>query len=333
MLIGKCTAKLVRRREAAEATTENQDLCQGADYVKSEGPEPDTRVVRRPFPYRRRAPILATPIIIVVALFLLRSGYRAAFAGRDPASRAVKAQIEASKRQDCAKVFDLYTARTQQLMMHGPLPRVPMTREFAVRSYCSYATEGDLGDYLPDKIRRIQGDDHRAIVGATYKYDRFFGFFGEGKSEARVIVLKEGNAWRIDHTEEIDPNSRTNLDRKAMSNLHQLYTAERQLFMRTGTFSTEFARIQEELPGFPFPPIQIGVAARNSPAGTLYVQPGSRKNLICISTKSGTGTLAMIKEYESKSRSMTYRYGSTIPRKCDSEPLARPYHGVSSGIE
>lgn len=288
----------------------------------------------RRYPSTRATSIFATPILIVVAFFFMRSGYRAAFAGNDPASRTVKAQIEASKRADCAKVFDLYSARTKQLMLQGHLPRAPMTQEMAVRSYCSYATEADLGDYLPDKIRRIEGNDHRAIVAATYKYDRFFGFFGEGKQEGRFVVLKEAKLWKIDQTESIDPNSRTNLNTKAMFLLQQLYTAERQLFMTSGGFSSEFVRIQEQLPGFTFPPIRAGIANRSSPAGTLYIQPGPRRDLVCISTKSGTGTLVMIKEDEGNpKRTISYEYGTTIPRRCDSEALARPYHGASSGIQ
>lgn len=279
--------------------------------------------------------IFGTPIVILMGFFLLRAGYRVTLAGNDPASKAVEAQIEASKSGDCNSVFAIYSARTQQLMLNGTglYQRGKLPREMTVKSVCSYAEEGDLDDYLPNKVRRIEGNDRKAVVGAKYKYDRFFGFFGEGETEGRFVVVHEGRLWKIDHTESVDPNSRTNLNRRAMSLLQQLYTAERYLFAGTGSFSSRAPLIQQQLPGYKFPSIHVGIADQKAMVGHLFVQLGSRPNLACLSTKSGTGILVMIKVQEGTNpRAVSYQYGKTIPPRCDSEALARRYHGSSSGI-
>lgn len=284
--------------------------------------------------FRLGALILATPIFIVLASFLVRSGYRAAFAGNDPASKAVRAQIEASKNGDCAKVFSLYSARTQQLMRQGGrFPRPNVTEEEAVKTYCNYAEQGELPDYLHSKVRLIEGSDRNAVVAAAYKYDRFFGFFGEGEDETEFVVLSDKSVWKIDHSESLDPQSPTNLNVNAMALVHQLYVAESQLLRTENQFSQVSVKIQEQLPGYDFPPIHAGIAHSQSPVGHLFVQLGSRTNLACLSTKSATGTLVMIKVDRSTSTSaLSFQYGKSIPTKCDSQALARPYHGVSSEI-
>lgn len=282
----------------------------------------------------RLALLFATPILLVIAYLFLRLGYRAMFAGSDPASKAVSAQIEAAKREDCARVFSLYSARTRQLMKQGGrLPRPNISKEETIKTYCNYAEEGDLPDYLPSKVRLLNRTDGEAIVAATYKYDRFFGSFGEGEREVEFVVVAESGIWKIDHSESLDPQSPTNLDEAAMSLLNQLFTAERYLMQSSNQFSKDSARIQEQLPGYRFPPIESGIAHSGSSVGHLFVELGSRRNLVCLSTKSGSGILVMIKVNQGKSASApSYQYGKSIPTNCDSRTLARPYHGASSEI-
>lgn len=296
---------------------------------------PISGLMRQPLRHSRLGGlILATPILIVVTYFLLRSGYRAAFAGNDAASKTVSAQIEASKRENCAKVFSFYSARTQQLMRQGgPFPRPKVTEEEAIKTYCHFAEQGELPDYLPSKVRLIKGSDQEAVVAAAYKYDRFFGFFGEGESETEFVVLSENGVWKIDHSESLDPQSATNLNENAMALLLQLYTAERDLIRASNQFSQNFALIQQQLPGYRFPPIHAGIAHSQSVVGHLFVQLGARTNLVCLSTRSETGTLVMIKiDQSTKGTASTYQYGKSIPTKCDSQALARPYYGSSSEI-
>ena len=82
------------------------------------------------------------------------------------------------------------------------------------------------------------------------------------------------------------------------------------------------------MPGFQFPDIRSGVADSGAPANIPYVGFGVSE--CCISLRSPSCTLVMVKLPLAKSQA-TYQYGR-IPSVCDDQPLSRPYHGSTSGI-
>jgi hypothetical protein len=246
--------------------------------------------------------------------------------GRDPASRAVASHIAAARRGDCDTVWNGYTERTRQVAVQTSRVPGPQADALARRSLCQYATDGDLGSYLPETVRLEEGSASRAVVGAKYTYDRFFGFFGTGKSRGHFLVLKEAGAWRIDVTESIDPNSPTNLDEAAMHRLHQAVTAQRDVHRANGTYTLDQAVIRDQLPGYEFGPIEPGVVSGVSTPGTTFV--ATTGDTVCLSTRSETSTRIMIKLGSPRN---TWQWGD-IPAVCDTTPLGRTYTGTSSRI-
>jgi len=169
-----------------------------------------------------------------------------------------------------------------------------------------------------------------ALVSASYTYDRFFGFFGRGRSRYTYVLSFEDGTWRVDLTEALDPESRPNQDRRAMFLVQQVYSALRSHARSSGRLTDNAAVIRAQMPGFQFPEIRSGVADPAAPPDTPYVALGPAGACICISLRSASGTLVMVKLPPEGSQA-TYQYGR-IPSACDDEPLARSYYGSTSGI-
>jgi hypothetical protein len=110
--------------------------------------------------------------------------------------------------------------------------------------------------------------------------------------------------------------------------VQQVYTALHDHVRSTGKFTDSAEAIQAELPGYKFPEIRQGLADANAPPDIPHVALASGH--ACITIKSASGTLVMVKESEAPTQS-TYQYGE-IPSVCDDQPLVRPYHGATSGI-
>ena len=112
--------------------------------------------------------------------------------------------------------------------------------------------------------------------------------------------------------------------------VQQVYSALRSHARSSGRLTDNAAVIRAQMPGFQFPEIRSGVADPAAPPDTPYVALGPAGACICISLRSASGTLVMVKLPPEGSQA-TYQYGR-IPSACDDEPLARSYYGSTSGI-
>ncbi len=277
--------------------------------------------------------ILVTLIILWTAFRFIGGGIGNFVRGEDPASRMLAGQIEAARAHNCSAVWGAYSSRTRELMMNRSIGNGgrALSQPDAANLYCNYApTTAKLDAFLPESVALRSGGQQTAIVTAVYTYDRFFGFFGRGRSRAPFQMVLEEGSWRVDATQELDPDSAKNKDTRAMFLLHQAFTAERDTFVEVGFFTADAETIREQLPGFEFPAIVQGVASEASNADVIYVATSGDK-VVCISIRSSTGTLVMVKDDERTERKMSYQWGS-IPNVCDKQPLKRPYYGASSGI-
>ena len=282
---------------------------------------------RRP---RKRLPAGYAPAIIVAVtlfaggwLLIRRSEAKA------PTSLVLEGYIAAGRDGDCARAWSHLSSRTHVLMRS--IRETPMSEEDAIKQFCSYSPgTSDLEMFVRGSARteRVQGT--RATAVAKYKYDRFFGFFGEGTATQRFDLVSEKGSWKIDYSDELDPDSTINMDEEAMHLVHQGWLAERSFFKENDFMTTQPAHIQGQLPGYPFGPIVVGVASPSSRRGTLYVAVPS-KEVVCVSTRSGSGTIVVLKMIEGPQKGSTFQYGS-VPRSCDKRPLARSYPGYSARI-
>ena len=242
---------------------------------------------------------------------------------RAPA-KALRDYIDAARRRDCAAVVAALSKRSVELA-HATVAG----RSDIERSFCDYTpATAKLHEFETNRIRVQRVSGNTALVSASYTYDRFFGFFGRGRSRYTYTLTREDGAWRIDLTESLDPESRSNQNRRAMFLVQQVYTALHDHVRKTGAFTDSAEAIQAELPGYKFPEIRNGIADASAPPEIPHVALASAH--ACISINSASGTLVMVKESAAPTES-TYQYGQ-IPSVCDDQPLARPYHGSTSGI-
>ncbi|HEY6207205.1 MAG TPA: nuclear transport factor 2 family protein [Chthoniobacterales bacterium] len=243
---------------------------------------------------------------------------------RAPA-KALRDYIDAARRKDCAAVLASLSKRSLELARE----RTPAGRSFLERSFCEYTpATAKLQEFETNRIRIERVSGNTALVSASYTYDRFFGFFGRGRSRYTYTLAREDGIWRIDYTESLDPESRSNQNRRAMFLVQQVYTALHDHVRSTGKFTDNTEAIQAQLPGYKFPEIRPGIADANAPPDVPHVALAPAH--ACISIKSASGTLVMVKAAPAPPQS-TYQYGE-IPSVCDDQPLARPYHGSTSGI-
>lgn len=277
--------------------------------------------------------ILVTLLILGTAFRFIGSGIGNFIRGDDPASKTLAGQIEAARAHDCSAVWSAYSSRSRELMMNRSIANRghTLSQPDAAKLYCNHApATGKLDEFLPESVALRTGGPRTAIVTAVYTFDRFFGFFGRGRERVPFRMALEDGSWRVDATQELDPESSKNKDTRAMFLLHQAFTAERDAFLQLGFFTTDAATIRAQLPGFEFPAIVQGVASEASNAGVIYAATSGEK-VVCVSIRSATGTLVMVKDDERSGRKMSYQWGS-IPAVCDKQPLKRPYYGTSSGI-
>ena len=246
--------------------------------------------------------------------------------GTDPQSRALREYIEAARRGDCTLVIAALSRRSRELAEAAVKGRSTLDR-----SFCNYSpATASLSEFEIDRIRREDVSGSVAHVSASYTYDRFFGFYGRGRRRHTYTLVLEDGEWRIDLVEQLDQESRSNRNRRAMFLVQQAWTAIHDHRRETGALTDDPDALRAELPGFQFPDIRRGVADRTAPFETLFVT--TEPSVVCVSLHSATGTLVMVKIPGDGSRG-TYEYGAAIPAVCDQRPLSRPYYGASSAIE
>jgi hypothetical protein len=263
---------------------------------------------------------------VVAALWWFLADRPSPLSGLELPARALRDYIDAARRRDCASVVASLSARSRELAMAAVAGRSTLER-----SFCDYSpATAKLSDFETNRIRVERVSGTTALVSASYTYDRFFGFFGRGRSRYTYSLTLENGTWRVDLTESLDPESRSNQDRRAMFLVQQVYSALRSHVRSRGILTDNAAVIRAQMPGFQFPEIRSGVADSAALSETPYVALGPAGACICISLKSASGTLVMVKLPPEGSQS-TYQYGR-IPSACDDQPLARPYHGSASGI-
>ena len=270
------------------------------------------------------ASIGAAVVAVFFATWWLLTDGRSLFSGDAPQAQALRAYIDAAKRRDCESVLEALSARTREVARR-PLAGRPNLE----LGLCDYSpAPGRLSNFETDRIRVEDVSGPVARVSASYTYERLFGFFGRGRDRHVYTLVLEDGRWRIDLTEHLDQSSRSNSDQRAMYLMHQAWVAITDHRRATGTLTSDLDVIRNELPGFEFPPMQNGVASPSSPPETLFVATGP--SVACISLRSSTGTLVMIKIPATGTG--TYQYG-VIPTVCEDAPLPRPYHGTSSSIK
>src|SRR5207244_2943801 len=114
---------------------------------------------------------------------------------------------------------------------------------------------------------------------------------------------------------------------RAMFLVQQMWVAITSIARGRGELTVDPELIHGQMVGFTFPEFRSGIVDDASPADTPYLtrQPSA----VCVSIRSASGTLVLLKIPPIGTQS-TYQYGH-IPSTCDDRPLARPYHGSSSG--
>ena len=265
-------------------------------------------------------------IAVVAALWWFLADRPSPLSGWELPARALRDYIDAARRRDCAAVVAALSARSRELAV-----AVVMGRSTLERSFCDYSpATAKLPDFETNRIRVERVSGASALVSASYTYDRFFGFFGRGRSRYTYALSFENGAWHVDLTEALDPESRPNQDRRAMFLVQQVYSAVRSHARSSGILTDNAAVIRAQMPGFQFPEIRSGVADSAAPPDTPYVALEPAGACLCISLRSASGTLVMVKLPPEGSQA-TYQYGR-IPSACDDQPLARSYHGSTSGI-
>jgi hypothetical protein len=286
------------------------------------------RNARRSHGLAREASVALAAIVaaaLVLGWWYLGDG-PSLFSAGAPQSQALRDYIDAAKRRDCPAVVEALSRRTRELAE----ARVA-GRSTVEPSFCDYSpAPAGLSDFETDRIRVEDVSGPVAHVSATYTYERLFGLFGRGRDRHTYTLVLEDGRWRIELAEHLDPASRSNRDGRAMFLVHQTWVAVTDHRRATGELTSDPDVIRGELPGFEFPEIRAGVAGGSSPVDTPFVTTGA--SVACISLRSATGTLVMLKIPQGTSTG-TYEYGRAIPTGCDPQPLARPYHGTSSGIK
>jgi hypothetical protein len=276
-----------------------------------------------PFKVARAVRNVLLTIAMIALLWWYLADRPSPLSGWQAPAKALRNYIEAARRHDCAAVVAALSKRTRELAV------TIMPGRLLLDSLCEYTpAPAKLPEFETNRIRVEDASRTTALVSASFTYDRFFGFFGRGRSRYNYTLRLEDGAWRIDLTESLDPESRSNQNRRAMFLVQQVYTALHDHVRSTGALTDNAEAIQAELPGFKFPEIRGGVADASAPPDVPHVALAPAH--ACISIKSASGTLVMVKAALSPTES-TYQYGQ-IPVTCDDQPLARPYHGSTSGI-
>src|SRR6266487_6700452 len=236
--------------------------------------------------------------------------------GSGPPAKALRDYIDAARHGDCAAVVAALSTRSRELALASVAGRSTLER-----SFCEYTpATAKLPDFETNRIRVQRVSGTTALVSASYTYDRFFGFFGRGRTRYTYTLRLEEGSWRIDLTESLDPESRSNQDKRAMFLVQPVYSVLRSQARSSATLTDNAETIRAALPGFKFPEIRNGIADPTASPNVLYVTLGPTN--ACISLKSASGTLVMVK-LPSGSTQSTYQYGR-IPSVCDDQPLARP---------
>lgn len=262
-------------------------------------------------------------IALIALLWWFLEDRPSPLSGWQAPAKALRNYIEAARRGDCVAVVAALSKRSLELAR-----ATVVGRSTVEKSFCEYTpATAKLPDFETNRIRLERMSTTTALVSASYTYDRFFGFFGRGRSRYTYPLTLEDGAWRIDLTESIDPESRSNQNRRA-SLVQQVYTALRSHARSSGALTDSADAIQAQLPGFRFPEIRTGVADATAPPDVPHVSLAPAH--ACISIKSASGTLVMVKLPLEKAQS-TYQY-EQIPASCDDHPLARSYYGSTSGI-
>jgi hypothetical protein len=265
-------------------------------------------------------------IAVVAALWWFLADRPSPLSGWESPARVLHDYIDAARRRDCAAVVGALSARSRELAVAAVAGRSTLERTF-----CDYTpATAKLPDFETNRIRVERVSGATALVSASYTYDRFFGFFGRGRSRYTYTLSFEDGTWRVDLTESLDPESRSNRDRRAMFLVQQVYSALRSHARSSGRLTDSAVVIRAQMPGFQFPEIRSGVADSGAPTETPYVALEPVGACICISLRSASGTLVMVKLPPEGSQA-TYQYGR-IPSMCDNQPLARRYYGSTSGI-
>jgi hypothetical protein len=265
-------------------------------------------------------------IAVVAVLWWFLADRPSPLSGSEPAAKALRAYIDAARRGDCAAVVAALSTRSRELAI-----AVVAGRSTVERSMCEYSpASAKLSEFETNRIRVERVSGATALVSASYTYDRFFGFFGRGRSRYTYDLAFEDGTWRVDLTQSLDPESRPNQDRRAMFLVQQVYSALRSHARSSGTLTDDAAVIRAQMPGFQFPEIRSGIADPAAPPNTPYVALGPAGACICISLRSASGALVMVK-LPPEGAQATYQYGH-IPFACDDHPLSRPYFGSTSGI-
>jgi hypothetical protein len=226
-------------------------------------------------------------------------------------AKALRDYIEAARRHDCAAVVAALSKRSLELAR-----ATVVGRSTVEKSFCDYTpATAKLPDFEPNRIRVERMSRTTALVSASYTYDRFFGFFGRGRSRYTYTLHLEDAVWRVDLTESLDPESRSNQNRRAMFLVQQVYTALHSHARSSGTLTHNADAIQAEMPGFKFPEIRSGVADAASPADMPYVALATVH--ACISVK-------ISQRHACHGEASTRESPIDLPIRADSIGLRRP---------
>lgn len=130
-------------------------------------------------------------------------------------------------------------------------------------------------------------------------------------------------AFQGDDGPSASPRKRTTSiaqERTTQSNLRNALTAEKVFF--TDNFGyTEIPRLLSEIE--PTLDYAQGIAESASEPNVVYLKvTGSENEVVCVSSKSRSGELFLIKDVaQGFDAATTYARGASLPRRCDSTPL------------
>ena len=162
-------------------------------------------------------------IAVVAALWWFLADRPSPLSGWELPAKTLRDYINAARRRDCAAVVAALSARSRELAVAAVTGRSTLER-----SFCDYSpAPAKLPDFETNRIRVERVSGTTALASASYTYDRFFGFFGRGRSRYTDALSFEDGTWRIDLTKSLDPKSRPNQDRRAMFLVQQVYSALR----------------------------------------------------------------------------------------------------------
>jgi ketosteroid isomerase-like protein len=204
-------------------------------------------------------------------------------------AKALRNYLEAARRRDCEAVVAALSNRTRELVIADVTGRSTLKK-----SFCDYTPAlAKLHDFETNRIRVQRASGATALVSASFTCDRFFGFFGWSRSRYTYTLRYEDGAWPIDLTESIDPESRSNQNRRAMFLVQQVYTALRSHARISSALTDSADAIRAELPGVQVSRNPTGVADATAPSDLPYVALAPAH--ACSSLKSAGGTLVMVK--------------------------------------